>query len=131
MASPAPRRPPPVTAADADALELATGLRHEFYNGRAVAMSGGTLRHNAIAINVALALRSGLVGKPCRAYIADVKLKVVCDGAHFYPDAIVVCGDRAGPADGRVALTDATVVIEVESQSTSERNLGRELGAQT
>lgn len=47
-------------------------------------------------------------------------LRVAGADARFYPDVVVVCGEQGGPADGRLALTDATVVVEVESRSTSE-----------
>ena len=111
--------PPVLTAADADALEDATGFRHEFYGGRPVAMSGGTLRHNAIAINVLSSLLAQLRGKPCRPYMADVRLQVYKAKAHFYPDVLVLCGDRGGTADTRVATDDATSVDVVLSASTA------------
>jgi len=40
------------------ALEHESDVRYEFYQGEVFAMAGGTMRHNLIIQNVAMALRS-------------------------------------------------------------------------
>lgn len=109
----------PPTPPDLNALEAATGQRHEFYNGRPVAMAGGTLRHNAITGNIFAMLLGKLRGQPCRPYVADVRLQVQKADAQFYPDVLVLCGEQNRTADGRVATDDATVVVEVLSPGTA------------
>lgn len=59
-------------------------------------MSGGTLRHNRIALNAAALLLARLAGKPCQVYMSDVKLHVARDSAYYYPDVMVACSDQAG-----------------------------------
>ncbi|MGK2950994.1 MAG: Uma2 family endonuclease, partial [Thiobacillus sp.] len=56
--------------------EEAATLKHEFVGGEIYAMSGASERHNRIALNIAFHLRSATRGKPCRAFMADMKLRL-------------------------------------------------------
>ena len=40
-------------------------IKYEYMNGRVFAMTGGTLPHNEIALNLAMALKNHLRGKGC------------------------------------------------------------------
>jgi Uma2 family endonuclease len=48
----------PMTLDEIDALEDATGQRYELWHGEPVAMTGGTLRHNLIALGLSRAIYS-------------------------------------------------------------------------
>jgi Putative restriction endonuclease len=61
---------PEISEADYLAAELIAQEKHEYVSGQVFAMSGASIRHNQIAINVLIALRS-----PCRVSISDVKFK--------------------------------------------------------
>jgi hypothetical protein len=39
-------------------------------------MTGASLRHNVIALNIAALLRAHLRGSPCRTFMSDAKLRV-------------------------------------------------------
>ncbi|HNO64483.1 MAG TPA: Uma2 family endonuclease, partial [Thauera aminoaromatica] len=65
--------------------------RHEYLGGEAFAMSGGTDAHYTILGNAYAELRAALSGKPCRAFISGMKLRVDRADAVFYPDVFVTC----------------------------------------
>ena len=48
------------------AFELAATDRHEFHDGEILAMSGGTVRHSIICLNIGGEIRNALKGKPCQ-----------------------------------------------------------------
>jgi Uma2 family endonuclease len=87
--------------------------RHEYVDGEVFAMSGVTRRHNSIAGNLYIALRTAARGGPCRVHIAEVKLRA--RRVIYYPDVMVACGTP--PTDER--LEDApSLLVEVLSPST-------------
>jgi Uma2 family endonuclease len=100
------------------AWEEAQPLRHERVGGEVRAMTGGTLAHNTIALNVAFALRQRLAGTPCQVFAAEVRV-VTPRADVMYPDVLVACGERAS-TDREVS--DPVVVVEVLSPSTAERD---------
>ncbi|MBD2553763.1 Uma2 family endonuclease [Limnothrix sp. FACHB-708] len=92
--------------------------RHEYLNGEAYAMAGGTLDHNAIAGNLFFALKAYLRGKPCRVFIGDVKVYVSEKGPYFYPDLVVTCDPR--DFRSRQAIQYPCLIAEVLSPETAE-----------
>lgn len=46
-------------------------IKYEYINGEVFAMTGGTIPHSAIAINLATGLKNHLRGGSCRVYGAD------------------------------------------------------------
>jgi Uma2 family endonuclease len=107
----------PVDLADYLAAEEQSPLRNEYVGGYVHAMTGGTLRHNRIALNLASGLMARLEGGPCQVFINDVKLHVQAADSVYYPDVFVHCGP--GPAGSAKVLSDATLIVEVLSDSTA------------
>lgn len=101
--------------------ELRAEVKREYVAGQVYAMVGGSRAHNTIAGNLFAALRSHLRshlrGRPCQAFIADMKVRTA--DAFFYPDVVVACdsSDRHEYYLERPAL-----VIEVLSPSTEARD---------
>ena len=108
----------PVDLADYLAAEESAAVRHEYLGGHVYAMTGGTLRHNRIALNIASALMRELAGTPCQVFINDVKLHVQASDSVYYPDVLVHCG--GGPAGDVKLLRDAALIVEVLSESTAQ-----------
>ncbi|MFZ4790521.1 MAG: Uma2 family endonuclease [Candidatus Competibacteraceae bacterium] len=104
-------------------MELQREQRHEYVRGEMLAMTGGSVAHNLIALNLAVALRTALRGTPCRVYVNDVKLRIEAADCFFYPDVMVSCVEPGRLQDCYV-VTDAKLVIEVLSPGTIQR--GRE-----
>src|SRR4051812_28242241 len=99
-------------------LERAAEYKSEYINGEIYAMTGGSEEHNTIAGNIYMSLRTQFRGRPCRAYIIDVRMRVSATKLHTYPDVMAVCGPRQfgeGPKD---TLLNPTVIFEVLSPST-------------
>lgn len=101
--------------------ELISEVRHELVGGEVFAMSGGSLNHNRISLNIASDL-SDLLGKSgCRPYINDVKVMVrtLSDENYYYPDVVVTCD----PKDTNdYFLESPTTIFEVLSPSTEDND---------
>lgn len=85
----------PVDETDYLRLEETAAGKHELVGGEIYAMAGASERHNRIALNIAFHLRSATRGKPCRAFMADMKLRLAGGTTYYYPDAMLACD----PAD--------------------------------
>ena len=86
-----PKNPTLLSAEDFLAGEPLSEVRHEFIGGVVYAMAGATKGHNTLAGNLFAALHAHLRGGPCRAYIADMKvrLEIANDDIFYYPDIVV------------------------------------------
>lgn len=101
--------------------------RHEYVRGEVFTMADNTDRHNEISGNFYTLLRQHLRGTPCRAYMADVKVRVEAADCGFYPDVQVTCAesDRAD----RLVKRSPVLVVEVLSDSTASYDLGDKFAA--
>lgn len=97
-------------------------LRYEYVDGVVYAkdeiygMTGGTLAHNDIALNLYSALRSPIRTKGCRVNVADVKVQTAETGAFFYPDLLISCDSRDKTASKFVRFP--CLIAEILSPST-------------
>ncbi len=112
--------PPPkaISWTDYERLERQSEVRHEFVNGQVFAMAGASWNHNRIALDIARHLGNKLVGKPCEAFMSDLKLRIQLgtEELGYYPDVMVVCDKKD---QRKVHVTNPTVVFEVLSKSTA------------
>lgn len=69
-------------------------IKYEYVNGEVFAMTGGTIPHNDIAVNLTTALKNHLRGSSCKVSMADAKLGVSEVGPFHYPDVMVTCDER-------------------------------------
>ncbi len=104
--------------------EAAQEDRHEFIAGETFAMTGARDGHNTIAGNIFANLHHQLRGTPCRAFIADMKLRVEAVDAFFYPDVFVTCDGRDKLPEADLAKRHPCLVIEVLSESTAAYDRG-------
>lgn len=95
--------------------ELISEIRHEYVDGKVMAMAGASDVHEEIAADLFTDLRIHLEGKPCRAYKSDVKLRVQINrkDAFYYPDIMVACDPRD---NHRYYREHPTVLIEILSE---------------
>ena len=98
-------------------FEDVSTTRHEYVGGRIHAMTGGTMRHNRISLNVAKTLSDRFDGTPCQVFINDMKLHVQAADSVYYPDVLVYGGSSV--ADGEKMVHDALLVVEVVSESSA------------
>ncbi|KAB8334994.1 Uma2 family endonuclease [Scytonema tolypothrichoides VB-61278] len=97
-------------------------IKYEYINGEVFAMTGGTLAHTTIALNLASALKSHLRGGGCRAFMADAKVGVSENGSFHYPDVVVSCDQRDKQA--MKFLLYPCLIVEVLSPSTEGYDRG-------
>jgi Uma2 family endonuclease len=101
------------------AFELAADQKHEFVDGKVLAMAGDSIRHNRIAGNLAIALRRVAGNGPCEVSIGGVRLRVNSK-RHYYPDVMVCCDE---PHDSYSQSTPC-LIAEVLSPTTSALDRG-------
>ena len=92
--------------------------RHEYVGGRIFAMTGGSMRHNRLSLNIARVLGNIFEGSPCQVFINDMKLHVQAADSVYYPDVFVYCGSAL--AGDEKLVSDASLIVEVTSPSTAE-----------
>jgi Uma2 family endonuclease len=97
-------------------------LRYEFVNGEVFAMTGGTLPHNDIAINLLSALRPHVRQQGCRINIADAKVKIAA-AIYRYPDLVVSCDTR--DLQALDAIQHPKLIVEVLSSGTEALDRGQ------
>ena len=112
----------PLTIPEYLELEEKSPIKHEYINGQVYAMAGTTDIHNTIALNLALPIRNHLRGSDCRAYFADLKVRVEKRNCFYYPDIFVTCDpfDRETPT----YKSFPKLIIEVLSESTEAFDRG-------
>lgn len=110
-------------------------VKHDYYNGRAYNMAGGSPEHSRIAVNITAELRVALRDRGCQIFNSDLKVAVPGnerfkgrkrqqdDEFVTYPDASVVCGQLEFYKDDRQTITNPLLLFEVLSPST--RNYDR------
>lgn len=113
-----------MTVAEYLALDREAEARHEFLNGQAYAMAGGTAEHAAIIANLIGALFQRLRGGKCRPTSTDQRIHVPATGAFVYADLSVVCGAYEYHPDDKDTLINPRVVFEVLSPSTADYDRG-------
>ncbi len=97
-------------------------IKYEYINGEVFAMTGGTLPHNSIAINLTSALKNKVRGKGCKVFMADAKVGVSLQGPFHYPDVMVSCHPQDQRA--RKIIYHPCLIVEVLSPSTEAFDRG-------
>ncbi len=98
-------------------------IKYEYINGQVFAMTGGTIPHNDITLNLASALKNHLRGKRCKVQMADAKVGVSENGPFHYPDIMVSCDSRDQKA--RQVIYHPCLIVEVLSPSTESFDRGK------
>ena len=106
------------------AMEINADEKHEYFDGRVIAMAGATEIHNRIVANLIGELHSFLKGKYCDVFPSDLRVTTPLFSSYMYPDVSIVCGDPDKPEGQFDTITNPSVVIEVMSPSTQDRDLG-------
>lgn len=108
--------------------EATSDTKHEWINGLVYAMSRGTPEHGRLSAAMVRALPQTA---DCRVYSSDTLLYIEKAQHSTYADASIVCGailtrgakDKNGRSLGE-AITNPSVVVEVLSKSTEQRDRG-------
>lgn len=105
-------------------LEETAEQRHEYHDGDIVAMTGGTLEHSQIAINLCALLKSALRNSRFKPYNSDLRLWIPQYRRGVYPDAMVITGEPKFNDNRRDEILNPTLIVEVLSHSTEAYDRG-------
>ncbi|NET88354.1 MAG: Uma2 family endonuclease [Kamptonema sp. SIO1D9] len=100
-------------------------LRYEYIDGEVIAMTGGSIPHNDIALNLYRSLYSHLRQRGCRVNVSDVKVQANKNSRYFYPDLVISC--NADDLNSRDFIQHPLVIVEVLSPSTANYDRGKKL----
>lgn len=125
MESPLPR-PARFTIEEYLRLEAGAKERHEYRDGRIVAMAGGSPDHSLIIANMIREVGNRLKGTPCRVYDSNLRVRIPRTPLYTYPDVSVICGEtQFDPQDAnRTTATNPRLIVEVLSGSTEADDRG-------
>jgi Uma2 family endonuclease len=123
MVALAPDPTRPMSPQEFLAWEETQELRYEYVNGKIIAMTGGTIPHNDLVLNLFLVLAPHVRSRGCRINVSDVKVKM--RRRFRYPDLLVTCDDRDKNAIKLFQYPQ--VVVEVLSPSTESTDRGEKL----
>jgi len=111
---------PKMTAAEYLAWESEQEIRYEYSHGDVVAMTGGTIPHNDIAINLLTTLLPQVRASGCRINMADVKLCISESSLYYYPDLLVSCHPQ--DLNARKFIQFPKLIVEVLSPGTADKD---------
>ena len=108
------------------ALEVRSEDRHEYYRGEIFLMTGGSLTHSRIEVNLARRLANHLEGHLCEVFNCDTRVKVERSGLYTYPDLSIACQPiEVEKGIGGETLLNPAVLIEVLSPTTENYDRGK------
>ena len=106
--------------------EEISDIKHEYVDGEIFAMSGGSVNHQRLTINMSSAFHNHLKGTPCEAFSSDMKVRADKGKKYFYPDVVVSCNND----DSNTHFSESPrIIVEVLSDSTRkfDKNLKRQI----
>lgn len=104
--------------------ERAATEKHESYQGEVFAMSGASLRHNRIQMNITRHLGNKMEGKSCDIFGSDLRVHIPNNSLFTYPDAVIVCGEPQLLDKAQDTILNPSVIFEVLSPSTQSSDRG-------
>lgn len=106
--------------------ELQAVQKHEFFNGKIIAMSGGTYNRNKIATNV-ISLIDQLIDLQnlnFNVLNSNQKIYIEQENIAVYPDALVILDEPQYWKNRKDLITNPMVIVEVLSKSTLRYDRG-------
>jgi Uma2 family endonuclease len=107
-------------------FEDTSEVKHEYFEGYLLDMSGASYDHGTISVNLIGLLYGLLKGTPCRVRESNTRVQVQKETLYSYPDVAIVCGPpELTPEDKRKGtINNPRVVFEVLSPSTEAWDRG-------
>lgn len=105
-------------------LEESATERHEYHDGKIVAMTGGTLEHSVISGNIYAFLRAALKNTQFKSFNSDLRVWIPRYQRGVYPDVMVIQGVPQFNDDRRDEITNPKLIVEVLSLSTEAHDRG-------
>jgi len=122
-----PSQPHSMTVEEWREQEQHSEIKHEYIDGYAYAMAGGSLAHGYISTRVIRHLEDGLGNRSCMVYNSDVAAHLSSE-RYTYPDATVTCDQRDRPSKKLREIKAPSVIVEVLSDTTEAYDRGEKFG---
>jgi Uma2 family endonuclease len=106
------------------AMEAVAEYKSEFLDGEIFALAGGTIDHNAVALDCAIELSQRLDAEKCQVMNSDNRLQIEPNGLYTYPDVMVICGKIQLVERRKDTVTNPLLIVEVLSESTRDHDRG-------
>ena len=106
------------------ALEEKAEFKSEYDNGDILPMSGGTINHNDIIINLIVMLKIALRKTNYHIQTSDLRLWIPQHGRATYPDVMVISGDPSFSDNRSDEVLNPCLIVEVLSKSTEGYDRG-------
>ena len=99
--------------------------RHEYENGKLIAMGGSSKEHNRLVRNLTTMLWNhlGPIGR-YELYPSELRVKSGVDDKYYYPDLVLTEGEEYYLENAPDTLLNPLLLIEVLSESTAARDRG-------
>jgi Uma2 family endonuclease len=108
-------------------MERASDEKHEYFDGQVYNMSGASLKHIKISVNLTIQIGKFLEDKECNVLAENMRTTNADRSAYMYPDVIIVCGKEELEDDKFDTLLNPAVIFEILSPSTQNVDKGRKL----
>ena len=105
-------------------LERGSETKHEYFNGEIFAMSGASINHNMITVNLIRILSTELMGTSFMTFGSDMRVYIAENGLYTYPDVSVFSGEVKLLDDEEDTALYPKVIFEVLSKSTNDYDRG-------
>ena len=103
-------------------FEETAETKHEYADGKIIAMAGTSKSHNDIALNIAFEMRNQFGDRSCHVNVSDIRVKV-SPRRYRYPDVVALCGFPEFDDLKPPCLLNPQVLVEVLSDSTERIDL--------
>ena len=95
--------------------------RYEYLDGRVWLLAGATPEHNLVKDGIQGEIYAELRPRGCRSFTSDQRVKI-SETRYVYPDVVVLCGTPQYTDESPPSLTNPGLLVEVTSESTSDRD---------
>ena len=99
--------------------EIQSQTRHEYLDGKIIAMTGGTPTHNRIIANLLVALYTALKNQFYAVFVTDQRLWIPERRMATYPDIMVMSEPLSYQEGRKDTLINPVLITEVLSSSTA------------
>ncbi|MEY2858325.1 MAG: hypothetical protein RLZZ74_2638 [Cyanobacteriota bacterium] len=96
--------------------------KHEYINGEAYAMSGGSKNHSLISVRFITLFANHLEDSGCETGNSDLRVNIVETNNYTYPDVSVTCDERDRTTTQYI--TYPRLIVEVLSDTTEAYDRG-------
>lgn len=105
-------------------LEEKAEFKSEYRDGEIVPMTGGSINHNRIYLNVAAYLKFALKGRNFQVFTSDLRVWIPNYRFYTYPDVFVIQGQPIMQENRTDTVINPTLIVEVLSKSTKNYDQG-------